>query len=418
MLEGHWKASLPSQFSVLVSCRVFASAWLPLSLSQDERLKADSLATTGLIKKFKLDQAARDDNQLFCDDQDREAAELLASTSDIDEAVHLALANKLLKMESGEDGPQVQEPPADITIGEAHVDLALRLWSGALVESLSVIEAANAAKDTPLGGHSEPLQISFVWKPPDVLPIHWSDRASLLGRACRIDADGRIVWPTSVNSERIDCTGLHVIHPAVGVRARRVKVDRPVLPTDMRRLKRMYESKYDPLKRLPAFAICYVCGLANAPRGTESDAEYDTSITRTCSMCLLDYHNVCMSRVSDGADEETFFGTWCAQAPMPAGGLPPPLAREFGDNDMCFLCSSWLQLRHIVRRLSNVCDDVSWSPHTLFPLGGGRGAGSFSDCKKTIWCPLPKLELLSRCPEPGGFNSFVQASRARPSQSC
>ncbi len=104
MLEGQWKASLPSQFSVLFSCRVFASAWLPLSLGQDERLKADSLAMAELIKKFKLDQAARDDSQLFCDAQDREAAELRASTSDIIEAVHLAVANKLLKMESGGDG--------------------------------------------------------------------------------------------------------------------------------------------------------------------------------------------------------------------------------------------------------------------------------------------------------------------------
>ncbi len=160
--------------------------------------------------------------------------ESVQRADNVDEAVHDAILNTLLQTVPAAEGaaaPPAPEPPAPQILTAAVALNRAKTWAESVNKTLRVLKSAERdRRDIPLG-RAYPWEISFVWSCPNVVPVHWSNASSSnLGKACRLDADDRIIWPTNLNTVMQDFSNLPVLHPALGIRARKDKALREKIP--------------------------------------------------------------------------------------------------------------------------------------------------------------------------------------------
>ncbi len=130
------------------------------------------------------------------------------------------------------------------------------------------------------------------------------------------------------------------MHPAEGAKAVFSREAREQLPVRMQRLRNMYEVINVEHKRSPAFALCYLCGFTDPPRGTETELLFDSGIVRKCGICQQEYHTVCCNRISEAVKEDDVLERIPPAISSWPVKLQPPCA-----SSACDFCHSYLSVR-------------------------------------------------------------------------
>lgn len=217
----------------------------------------------------------------------------------------------------------------------------VRLWRNELKLSLSALqERADAMLSKEIGQDGE---ISLVVpkltadaEGTDVQPsavfVAWRDPTARSGRQVGIDPLHRIKY--SVPLFRLaQWDGCFIIHPAIGVRMRRVPPAlRQALPMPVQRLQRMWNAS---LGAVESFAPCSVCNRA------EADAK-DGGLPKLCPLCMVVSHSSCADDVlcEDGGASAMVDGADVMDGLQKCA--PERLPGIFWHNDnLCALCRNW-----------------------------------------------------------------------------
>lgn len=309
-------------------------------------------------------------------DAAREAAiRNVERSGDIDDAVDDVILDKLLADEvraeragldagagpGGLGGPDDEADESGDAADWAAVERALKSWKPNVEFTTQCLsDAARARQTSAIGGPHRPWQLSIVARGSDVHLVHWNDPLVREGRRCNVDDSGKVIWPTASSdlypkeSWRNDL----VLHPAIGIRAKRDRLLRETVPAHVLHYFKMMQlsllREADVSLSFPSFGLCYICGTGDkAYTGDDADelakeVHINSLYVRTCCLCMMEMHYDCSERVSSTLEEAVANPT---ARPEIIGLLPPrPEVELFPFRQVhpvesyctCHICQLWL----------------------------------------------------------------------------
>ena len=283
---------------------------------QDAARVRDRAFVTGLVREHGFDEATHNDARLFGGMPagfQASAEEAVRSADDVDDAIDDVIREALLgRLARNEEvGAAAEEAP--IAFSAALVDALLNTWSAAAKWSTDVVCAAQRAKLTcPVGGsEKKPWELSLVWKESHVHLVYWICTRTGTGRSCNVDSLNDVIWPTPNMFPVMSFENDFVIHPAVGCRARKDRVNRANLSNDIVRLKEIWnllgKRGHKGAVSGSALGLCFACGTGAK---TKVDAIADPGslggAVRTCIWCQLEYHAPCVAEIFQLLSDDDF----------------------------------------------------------------------------------------------------------------
>ncbi len=364
-------------------CFVVCSSSLPedAEVSRDRAMTAAAIAAKGLDK---ADAGSVLFGSKGIDSELDRLHQQVGTASDVDDAMGEVIRNQLLDEEllsatSPSDGApdslgtQSDDPAAPAKPAKDLDDFArhVRAWATDLVLRLDLLQDAALATQTQIpGGRLAPFELSLMLRDRKAFLVHWHCNKTMIGRRCGVDSSGKIIWPTTCTTTSFPKESWKneiVIHPALGVRARRSRILREAVPQlhlDLKRMAELNASKPRDGLALPPMGICYMCRKPDLPPGDEPpgvvmNPEHHSEVwsVRQCGLCLKEVHFGCqefggfddalsklyeadvMSDMPDDFDDA--LTAIRALIPDRRDCRLPDWATRFRDDTLCLFCQHW-----------------------------------------------------------------------------
>lgn len=207
--------------------------------------------------------------------------------------------------------------PSTSSGATASVEACVAEWAEGALSSVAVlIDRAVAMADLSPNSfgadrRSSPNMSLMMHRRPEaqhertVSLVHWRDPCALVGQRVALDADRGVIWSIPVKMPFFTLVDPIIILPDVGVamRHRSKTMGRPTMPSQVLRLKQMWEVALVNQTELDRYGTwfdpCIVCRASSA-----------TELSR-CPLCLQVFHLSCWARVFE------------ASARMPCPECPP-----------------------------------------------------------------------------------------------
>jgi hypothetical protein len=234
------------------------------------------------------------------------------------------------------------QPPCDVracpwpTVSAGRRELAVEAWVTNYRDGLNCLSGAYGARDVPVGRSPKaPWELSLVLythestETTSVVFVYWTDPLARSGRIVSVDnaAPHFITWPTAGSYPELELGDSKIIHPALGIHAKRSKDDRAEMLASGMRLKHMWEAAQcaqDGVEPL-AFDACSFCASVDAGCG---------HAVRRCCMCLSFFHDCCASSLVDAARAAS------PAQPFDQAIIPPSFRASRGRTPQCALCAA------------------------------------------------------------------------------
>ena len=159
-----------------------------------------------------------------------------------------------------------------------------------------------------------------------VVFVTWMDVHTKVGRIAHVDAKGKSVYSTTfVHMPRCFIHSI-IVHPAIGVRNVKEKSSgRPQIPSNMLRLRDMFELATSSAARITTMLPCELC--AKGPTDVEPVAR--------CALCLKTWHDSCAARIL-GLEivQPTRIDRQLREFPLPVGFVSVEAERK----NLCCVC--------------------------------------------------------------------------------
>ena len=130
--------------------------------------------------------------------------------------------------------------------------------------------------------------------------VEWTYRQHKFGNMVRIDDEGNVICPLPgirKDETRRSFDRCEILHPDVGVRARRTSVTEPWprIPADIIRLIDLMETAVSSAPSKSELHFCHVCSRRSSKRAP----------AKRCSLCLLTSHRACAELLNARPDWES-----------------------------------------------------------------------------------------------------------------
>ena len=182
-----------------------------------------------------------------------------------------------------------------------------QIWATHAVRGLRLLAARARSSDRELGENGElslvNLEVAsaeFGVRGKHAVFVRWLNASGRLGQVVHLDNRGCATWPAPAPSmhpsRRIRG---EIIHPAIGVRLARSRINRLPVLKDIMELQSMCEASRTGT--LPSTEGCMCCGGIDAP-------------LETCCLCLMQFHRTCSIVIHWGAQARAELGMSTAVA--------------------------------------------------------------------------------------------------------
>ena len=183
--------------------------------------------------------------------------------------------------------PPAEDPPPPSAVPVAPVASELssylvRKVHASMLEGYDVLQARLSALAHLFVGFGGNLSLCAIEGASRIVWVHWLPMRPGWGQLVELDARNRVIYPMPIRAPPQLFPDLFMVHPDVGVAARKVRgTERQAMPENMLKLRTMWQVA---VERKDIDKLCFLCATPELP----------TARVTTCPVCLLSSHADCM----------------------------------------------------------------------------------------------------------------------------